>query len=154
MKNIITVLALFFSITLFSQTFAPENMVNQFTLDSAKFTSIVTHKDSRIKLSEKEIAIICKIIGERQEEYFRIIEEYNKTIPYGENGLPTGKGDMELFNKKKNIKYEVCMSVCEFLGYERSRQLHRTLMEAWDRSNAEGLKKALQNRKNKKKASR
>jgi len=109
--------------------------------------TVVTSKNSLVKMSDKEIVEITKIINERIEEYLTLRERVNKSIPVDVNGRPTGKADPQLIRARDAVVYDVSTSIYEYLGEKKYKQLDKTLMNENERKNSEGLKNAMKNKK-------
>ena len=147
MKKFWFVLLLIFPLFLFSQTYVSMWLPDIFSMKSDELSALVTSKNSQVKMSDKEIAEVIKIINERKEEYLSLSEKSKKSIPVDANGKPIGKADPELIRAREAVSSEVATSIYEFLGEKRFIQLKRTLMDEHERRNMEGLKKAMKNKK-------
>jgi len=147
MKKFWFVLFLIFPLFLFSQTYVSMWLPDIFSMKSDELSALVTSKNSQVKMSDKEIAEVIKIINERKEEYLSLSEKSKKSIPVDANGKPIGKADPELIRAREAVSSEVATSIYEFLGEKRFIQLKRTLMDEHERRNMEGLKKAMKNKK-------
>ena len=147
MKKIWFVLFLIFPLALVSQSYVPQRPPLLFTLNGNELKTVLTSKNSLVKMSEKEIVEVNKIINERREEYLTSCEKLKKSVPHDANGKPTGKADPEILRELEAISSDVCNSIYEILGEKRYEQFDRTLMNESARRNMEGLKKALKNKK-------
>jgi hypothetical protein len=147
MKKFCLVLFLIFPLALFSQTYVIQRPPLLFSLSNNELKTVITSKNSLVKMSDQEIVEIIRIINERKEEYFSLIEKVKKSIPHDANGKPTGKADPELIRAREAVSSEVATSVYEFLGEKRYMQLDKTLMNEYARKNSEALNKALKNKK-------
>lgn len=146
-KNIFTILILIFPLSLFSQTSIPEPLVDIFLLEHNRLKTLVSEKNARLKMSEKELSEISKIINERKEEFFILLEKGKKSIPYGENGLPIGKADKEIISKVTALKEEASVLIYEILGEKRYIQFKKMLIDENGRRNSERLKKTANKKK-------
>jgi len=147
MKNIFTILLLIFPLSLFSQTSIPEPLVDVFLLEQNRLRTLVSEKNTRLKMSEKEISEISTIINERKDEFFILIEKGKKSIPYDENGLPIGKADKEIMSKINALKEEASVLIYEILGEKRYIQFKKMLIDENGRRNSERLKKTANKKK-------
>jgi len=147
MKKFCLVLFLIFPLALFSQSYGPLSLVGIFSTKGDDLRTVITSKNSLVKMTDKEIVEVIKIINERKEEYLSLSEKVKKSIPHDANGKPTGKADPELIRAREAVSSEVATSVYEFLGEKRYTQLDKTLMNEYARKNSEALKKALKNKK-------
>lgn len=146
-KNIFTILILIFPLSLFSQTSIPEPLVDVFLLEHNRLQTLVSEKNARLKMSEKEISEVSKVINERKEEFFILLEKGKKSIPYGENGLPIGKADKEIMSKVTALKEEACVLIYEILGEKRYIQFNKMLIDENGRRSSERLKKTANKKK-------
>ena len=147
MKKIWFVLFLIFPLALFSQSYGPLSLVGIFSTKGDDLRTVITSKNSLVKMTDKEIVEVIKIINERKEEYLSLSDKVKKSVPHDANGKPTGKADPELIRAREAVSSEVATSVYEFLGEKRYMQLDKTLMNEYARKNSEALKKALKNKK-------
>lgn len=146
MKKFWFVLFLIFSLALFSQSYVPQKPPLLFSLNNNDLRTVLTSKSSLVKMSDKEIVEITKIINERKEEYLTLNEKARKSVPIDANGKPTGKADTELLRAREAVGSEVASSIYEILGEKRYIQFDRTLINESARRNSEGLKIALKNK--------
>jgi len=147
MKKFCLVLFLIFPLALFSQSYVPQKPPLLFSLNINDLRTIFTSKNSLVKMSDKEIVEIDKIISQRKEEFYILKEKGKKSIPYGENGLPIGKVDPEIKRESNTLTDEVCTSIYKILGEKRYEQFDRTLMNESARRNMERMNKAMKNKK-------
>lgn len=147
MKKIWFVLFLIFPLALFSQSYGPLSLVGIFSTKGDDLRTVITSKNSLVKMTDKEIVEVIKIINERKEEYLSLSDKVKKSVPHDANGKPTGKADPELIRAREAVSSEVATSVYEFLGEKRYMQLDKTLMNEYARKKSEALNKALKNKK-------
>jgi len=148
MKKFCLFLFLIFPVgALFSQSHENLRLVGIFSMEGDELRVLVTSKNSQVKMSDKEIVEITKIINERKEEHLTLRERVKKSIPVDVNGRPTGKADPQLIRARDAVVNDVSTSIYDFLGEKRFIQLKRTLMDEHERRNMEGLKKAMENKK-------
>ena len=147
MKKFWFVLFLIFPLSLFSQSYGPLSLVGIFSTKGDDLRTVITSKNSLVKMTDKEIVEVIKIINERKEEYLSLSDKVKKSVPHDANGKPTGKADPELIRAREAVSSEVATSVYEFLGEKRYMQLDKTLMNEYARKNSEALNKALKNKK-------
>jgi len=148
MKKFCLFLFLIFPVVaLFSQSHENLRLVGIFSMEGDELRVLVTSKNSQVKMSDKEIAEVIKIINERKEEYLTLNEKARKSSPVDANGKPAGKADPELIRARDAVGNEVYTSIYEILGEKRFIQFKRTLMNENERKNSEGLNKALKNKK-------
>jgi len=147
MKKFYLVLFLIFPLALFSQSYGSLSLVGIFSTKGDDLRTVITSKNSLVKMTDKEIVEVIRIINERKEEYLSLSEKVKKSIPHDANGKPTGKADPELIRAREAVSSEVATSVYEFLGEKRYMQLDKTLMNEYARKNSEALNKALKNKK-------
>jgi len=147
MKKFYLVLFLIFPLALVSQSYGSLSLVGIFSTKGDDLRTVITSKNSLVKMTDKEIVEVIRIINERKEEYLSLSEKVKKSIPHDANGKPTGKADPELIRAREAVSSEVATSVYEFLGEKRYMQLDKTLMNEYARKNSEALNKALKNKK-------
>ena len=148
MKKFCLFLFLIFPVVaLFSQSHENLRLVGIFSMKGDDLRTVVTSKNSLVKMSDKEIVEITKIINERIEEYLTLRERVNKSIPVDVNGRPAGKADPQLIRARDAVVYDVSTSIYEYLGEKKYKQLDKTLMNENERKNSEGLKNAMKNKK-------
>lgn len=147
MKRFYLVLFLIFPLALVSQSYGSLSLVGIFSTKGDDLRTVITSKNSLVKMTDKEIVEVIRIINERKEEYLSLSEKVKKSIPHDANGKPTGKADPELIRAREAVSSEVATSVYEFLGEKRYMQLDKTLMNEYARKNSEALNKALKNKK-------
>ncbi len=147
MKKIWFVLFLIFPLALVSQSYVPQRPPLLFTLNGNELKTVLTSKNSLVKMSEKEIVEVIRIINERKEEYLSLSEKSKKSIPVDANGKATGKADPEIVIAREAVGNEVATSIYEFLGEKRYTQLDKTLIDENARRGSERLSKALKNKK-------
>ena len=148
MKKIILILFLIFHIaSLFSQSYVPQRPPLLFSLNNNDLRAVLTSKNSRVKMSDKEIVEVIRIISERKEEYLALSEKSKRSIPFNANGKPTGKADPEIVRAREAVGNEVATSIYELLGEKRYVQFDKTLIDENARRGSERLKNAMKNNK-------
>jgi hypothetical protein len=147
MKKFWLVLFLVFPLALFSQTYGSLRLPDVFLMKGDDLRALVTSKNSQVKLSNKEIVEINKLINERREEFLALNESSKKSIKFDANGMPIGKADPELLRAREAVSNDVSTSIYEILGEKRFTQFKKTLIDENARKNSEGLNKAMKNKK-------
>ncbi len=147
MKKILVILFLMFPLAIFSQESVIHKLPLIFSLNSDELRTLVTAKTSRIKMSDEEIVKISKIIDEKKEEYFKLIDQVKKSIPIDLGGRPIGKADPEKMRERDALYNEVCTSIYGIFGEKRYKQFYMTLINEYERRNMERLKNAGKSKK-------
>jgi hypothetical protein len=142
MKNLFFILFLIFPFTLFSQESEVHNLPLIFSLKSDELRTLVMSKSTQIKMSDEEIDKLSKIIDEKKEEYFKLVDQVKKSVPVDLTGRPVGKADPELRRERDALYNEVCTSIYKIFNEKRYKQLYITLVNEYERRNMERLKNA------------
>ena len=142
MKKIFLTLFLITPLVLFPQPEVTNKLVNIFSYKNDELRELINSRPYLLKISKEEIDSIYKIINDRRGLFFELRDKARASIPVDATGKPLGKANPELIAERDAVPTEVASLIYALLGDKRYRQLHRILIDEYERSNMEKLMNA------------